>query len=89
MKFEISIEDQHRIHDWQMKEVYPDVIAQQRAAAGPDTPQFARDCWDQGYPYAGASGGDLTYIFTPTSLGLVTEVECWGKKLSLTNDADW
>lgn len=89
MKFEISIEDHHRIHDWRMKEVYPEIIAQQKERAG-DTPSvIEKDCWDQGYPYGGAIGGDLTYSFTPTSLGLVTEVECYGKKLNLTNYEDW
>lgn len=31
-------------------------------------------CWEEGYPYGGAIGGDLTYSFTPTSLGVVVHV---------------
>lgn len=42
-----------------------------------------------GKPYAGASGGSLTYMFTPTSLGLITKVEYFGKEKTLTDFDDW
>lgn len=32
------------------------------------------DCWDAGYPYTGAVGGNLTFSFTPTSIGTVVKV---------------
>ena len=31
-------------------------------------------CWEQGYPYTGATGGDLTYLITPTSIGVIIKV---------------
>lgn len=31
-------------------------------------------CWEQGYPYTGAIGGDLTYLITPTSIGVIIKV---------------
>ena len=45
-------------------------------------------------PYYGAIGGSLTYCFTPTSIGLVTEViYCEGMlceaKIDLTDYKDW
>jgi hypothetical protein len=40
--------------------------------------------------YAGAIGGKITFQFTPTSLGLVTQVVCGcGKKLNLTDYEGW
>ncbi len=38
----------------------------------------------------GAIGGRLTYSFTPTGLGVVTEVECaCGAKIDLTDYDSW
>lgn len=35
---------------------------------------FAAACWEEGYPYNGAIGGDLTYCFSPNSIGMVVYV---------------
>jgi hypothetical protein len=42
-------------------------------------------------PYYGAIGGELTYMFTPTSLGVVVKVkhEYTGDVLDLTEYSDW
>lgn len=42
-------------------------------------------------PYYGAIGGALTYMFTPTSLGLVAKVEHGYTKetIDLTNYSEW
>lgn len=38
----------------------------------------------------GAIGGRLTYLFTPTSLGLITKVRCaCGKTVDLTDYESW
>lgn len=38
----------------------------------------------------GANGGAITYCFTPTNLGLVTEVQCaCGDKENLTDYDEW
>ena len=44
-----------------------------------------------GMAYYGANGGDLTYSFTPTSLGMVLKVEhnLTHKILDLTEYSDW
>lgn len=40
--------------------------------------------------YSGASGGRLTFSFTPTSLGLITKVTCGcGESLDLTDYEVW
>jgi hypothetical protein len=89
MKFEITAEEQQRIHHWKITEVYPDIIAKQKEDESLAGLQVARDYWDQGYPYGGAIAGDTTYKFSPTSMGLVTEVECWGKVFNLTDYESW
>ena len=39
---------------------------------------------------SGAIGGRITFSFTHTSLGLITEIECaCGEKLDLTNYEEW
>lgn len=48
------------------------------AAQKKNPPRVPRDllesCWEDGYPYGGAIGGNLTFSFTPTSLGVVVTV---------------
>ncbi len=40
--------------------------------------------------YAGAIGGRLSFVFTPTGLGTCLQVKCiCGEKLELTNTEDW
>jgi hypothetical protein len=49
--------------------------------------------WLQDLPYAptGAAGGRFTYLFTPTSLGVILEVRdnALGKSLNLTDYDSW
>jgi hypothetical protein len=44
-----------------------------------------------GEAYYGCSGGAFTYMFTPTTLGLVTEVKnnLTGETINLTDFEDW
>lgn len=30
-----------------------------------------QSCWDAGHPYSGAIGGEITYLITQTSIGLI------------------
>lgn len=40
--------------------------------------------------YEGAIGGKISYIFTPTSLGIAKSVECaCGQKSNVTDYSDW
>jgi len=42
-----------------------------------------------GYKKVGAIGGEITYSFTPTGLGMISKVKCTcGAELDLTN-YDW
>lgn len=86
----ISEEDQDKIDTWLHTTVYPAVIKEQkgRCALNPDSYHASTYgwSWENGYPYEGASGGGLTYSFTPTSLGVVFQVQYGEHKLDLT---DW
>ena len=48
---------------------------------------------DKKCPYKnneGSIGGRLTYCFTPTSLGVITEIKCGcGVKINVTNYEEW
>lgn len=45
---------------------------------------------NQDEPYFGAIGGEVTYEFTPTSLGIITKVRhANGKVLDLTEYESW
>lgn len=47
--------------------------------------------WADGQPYSGAIGGSRTYIFTPTSLGVIVIVRhgITNAELNITNFEDW
>ena len=34
-----------------------------------------RECWDEGFPYGGAIGGEFTYSFCPNSIGINISVK--------------
>jgi hypothetical protein len=88
LTFEITAEDQAKINKWLMEEVYPPIIAEQRLNPG-NFPPFIKEDWDAGYPYQGASGGAVTYEFTPTSIGVVFRVKAYGQELDLTDYGSW
>lgn len=45
---------------------------------------------EHGFPKIGVIGGSTSYIFTPTSLGMIIEVECsCGKKENVTDYGLW
>jgi len=48
-------------------------------------------CWKMGYPYCGTIGGELTYEFTPNSIGesLVVKNEMTGEQLDVTDYDLW
>lgn len=52
---------------------------------------WLNDLYPHGLPYGGAAGGHLSYIFTPTSLGVAFEVKenVSGKTINLTRYEDW
>lgn len=59
----------------------------QRAQMSPE--EFERLTLGGTVPYSGAIGGAVSYIFTPTSIGFVVKVRCYGKELDITDYSDW
>lgn len=53
--------------------------------------EFIRECAKEGIPYYGATGGAYSYIFTRTSIGLVTAIRnnLTKEELTLTDFGDW
>lgn len=89
MKFEITEEEQAKIDKWLEEVVYPPIIEAQLKDPRHAAMLFADDNGKIKYPYFGAIGGDLTYKFTPTSLGTVLVVESCGQELNLTDYGSW
>lgn len=88
VKFEISDTDHAKVREWLRREVYPEVISEQRVAfANPDP--IMEDCWSDGYPYEGAIAGGLTYEFTPTSIGVIAKAKYGKYSLDLTDYESW
>lgn len=87
-QFQLKLGDRQKIDDWLFNEVYPEIIAKQK-----QDPEIADhinvDEHGREYPYFGAVGGDLTYSFTPTSLGTIVRVTSCGKTLDLTDYDMW
>lgn len=70
MKFEIDKEQLDKIAVWIMDQDAI-VLAEQKNSTDPFTRQMALD----GIPYYGACGGELSYCFTPTSMGTILVVK--------------
>jgi hypothetical protein len=89
MQFEISNQSRQLIDTWLHTRVYPLILEQQKASAE-FVHQIARDTLDREIPYSGAIGGELTYSFTPTSLGTIIKVKhSSGAELDLTFYESW
>lgn len=63
------------------------VVAKQKES----TMAFIKSCADEDIAYYGATGGAYSYIFTPTSIGLVTVIRnnVTKEELTLTDFGDW
>lgn len=74
--FQLLDSEYQKIVEWELEQNQI-AIAQQKERILPDDLAYetAKDCWDLGFPYAGAIGGGLTYKFFPTSLGTIVTVE--------------
>lgn len=66
-------------------------VANQRKEL-PDPDLFIEEYyWEKGIPYAGAIGGGLSYIFTPTSIGTSVRVKSafTNNELDVTDYGEW
>lgn len=89
-KFSLTPEQVKTLNEWDREQNAAAVLAQKKNP--PDVPlALLESCWEDGYPYSGASGGVHTYSFTPTSLGVVASVRHAHtlETLDLTDWDDW
>jgi hypothetical protein len=66
--FKIEAKDRKRIDEWSkiQDKLTMDLQNKRRIARGEKTVN---------YPYYGCSGGELQYIFIPTTIGIITKVK--------------
>jgi hypothetical protein len=86
--FEVTKEQTEKVNAWLKKEVYPEIIEQQKKDERFRDLVY-KDEDGQEYPYTGAIGGGLTYSFTNTSLGVIIKASYGDKELDLTEYDYW
>ena len=51
------------------------------------------ESWEAGYPYTGAIGGAMSYVFSPTSIGdhvsVIYKIGDFRRELDLTDYSRW
>jgi hypothetical protein len=81
-KFDVWIEEQKKL-----------AIAQQKLHVLEDSPSYQTyvECWEEGWPYTGATGGDLTFMMIPTSLGCIYKIRhnFTHNEIDLTEYDEW
>jgi len=88
MNFQLTQEDLEKVDKWLHETVYPAILKDQKK--DPSKAMWhTEDENGRVYPYFGAIGGDITYSFTPTSIGTVVKVESCGHELDLTDYESW
>lgn len=85
MRFEFSQTEFAKFQEWK-KEVYAKGVALQKETIT-DPGEHHLYCWEEGFPYCGAIGGQFTYEFTPTSIGVIIVVKdaITDEKIDLTD----
>lgn len=88
MNFTLSKEQIEIASDWLFKKRAEHLALQKEQIAEPNI--FMKQCWEGGYPYTGAIGGDVTYMFTSTSLGVIAKIQYLDNdELDLTDYENW
>jgi hypothetical protein len=85
MKFELTKSDMEKVRAWS------ETVDEKRRKKQLDSKDaFIRTNANAGHAYYGAIGGELTYCFTPNSIGMSIEViHADGEKLDLTDFDSW
>lgn len=86
LKFELSGVEYERAKAF-VKKCKDELLEKQRAEMSPE--DFEHLTGNGTYPYSGAIGGGISYIFTPTSIGVGVSVEVFGQKMDVTDLDSW
>jgi len=89
MKFELNTDQQDKLAKWIDEVRYLGVKVQKEQIKNPTNAVIMS--WESGIPYSGAAGGQYTYSFTPTSLGIVCRAHdaVTGTAVDLTDYESW
>mgnify|MGYP000922472781 CR=1 FL=1 len=92
VNLKLSEEDIVKLENW-IKEQEKKAVEKQRQFFDSNDPMWkiAKTCWDEGYPYTGAIGGDISTSETFTSLGCIRKYtyNFTSETLDLTKYEDW
>jgi hypothetical protein len=85
--FGLNIAEAGAVDEW-YQSLMPEILAIQKR--GMKDSSF-RDIVESDVPYYGATGGGLSYTFTPTSLGTIITVKeaITGKELNVSDAVGW
>ena len=90
ISFSLTAQQFHKVKEWEQEQNR--IMIEKQKKNPPDAPRALLEaCWETGNPYYGATGGEITYSFTPTSIGVITEVKyaMTGKTLDITDYESW
>ena len=72
--FNLTADQMIRLNQWSAEQNRQAVAEQRINPPIGVSCELLDECWNEGYAYGGAIGGSLTFMFTPTGLGVVTKV---------------
>ena len=64
--------EEAKFQKWRSEVLKRGVDHQKKTIENPDI--VFRTCWEDGFPYTGAIGGQFTFSFIPTSVGTIVKV---------------
>jgi hypothetical protein len=91
MRFELSDDQVKKIEVWRAECAKKSVEIQMADPPKGVSMDILKCSWESGYAYGGAIGGSTTFLFTPTSLGVVVKVRdsFTGEEIDVTDYEDW
>ena len=88
--FTLTVTQQGKIDEW-IKEQNALMVAEQKNSPMDVPFHLLESAWEAGVPYTGAIGGLFTYMFTPSSLGVIVQVRnaITLDKIDVTDYENW
>jgi hypothetical protein len=87
--FTVTVGQYEKVEKWLDEQNVKAVEIQRKKHKNPDP--IYEMCWEMGLPYCGAIGGEVSYEFSPTSLGdcLVVKHAVTKEELNITDYGAW
>lgn len=89
MKFELNVDQVVKYNLWRAEVAAKGVEKQKAEVKNPDYMHIT--CWEMGYPYTGAIGGEISFIFAPNGIGECVSAKdsVTGEEINLTDYESW